>query len=139
MEIDKFITISYTNYSGILIMEIMINHALPTQLQWTFALEDLKSNLDNVKNSNIRFGFIFDITKIGFISMTYIKEFIRVIENYTDMLESKLYATSSVAQGSIIKHIFDLINLFYKTKKPLKIVDNRDEALLFIKEHKDSD
>jgi hypothetical protein len=137
MDIDKFITISYTNYSGMLIMEIMINHALPTQLQWTFALEDLKSNLDNVKNSNIRFGFIFDITKIGLISMGYIKEFIRVIESYTELLESKLYATSAVAQGSIIKHIFDLINLFYKTKKPLKIVDNRDEALLFIKEYKD--
>lgn len=138
MDIDKFITISYTNYSGMLIMEIIINHALPTQLQWTFALEDLKSNLDNVKNSNIRFGFIFDIAKIGLISMTYIKEFIRVIECYTELLESKLYATSAVAQGSIIKHVFDLINLFYKTKKPLKIVDNRDEALLFIKEHKDS-
>ena len=137
MDIDKFITISYTNYSGMLIMEITINHALPTQLQWTFALEDLKSNLDNVKNSNIRFGFIFDITKIGLISMTYIKEFIRVIECYTELLESKLYATSAVAQGSIIKHIFDLINLFYKTKKPLKIVDNREQALLFIKEHKD--
>ena len=137
MDIDKFITISYTNYSGMLIMEIMINHALPTQLQWTFALEDLKSNLENVKKSNIRFGFIFDITKIGLISMAYIKEFIRVIECYTELLESKLYATSAVAQGSIIKHIFDLINLFYKTKKPLKIVDNRDEALLFIKEYKD--
>lgn len=137
MDIDKFITISYTNYSGMLIMEIMINHALPTQLQWTFALEDLKSNLENVKNSNIRFGFIFDITKIGFISIAYIKEFVQIIESYTELLESKLYATSAVAQGSIIKHIFDLINLFYKTKKPLKIVDNREQALLFIKEYKD--
>ena len=137
MEIDKFITISYTKYSGLLIMEITINHALPTQLQWTFALEDLKSNLENVKNSNIRFGFIFDITKIGLISMVYIKEFIRVIECYTELLESKLYGTSAIAQGSIIKHIFDLINLFYKTKKPLKIVDNREDALLFIESNKD--
>jgi hypothetical protein len=137
MEIDKFITIGYTKYADMLIMEISVNHALPTQLQWTFALEDLKSNLDNVAKSNIRFGFIFDISKIGLISMTYIKEFIHIVESYSDLLESKLYATSAIAEGSIIKHIFDLINLFYKTKKPLKIVDNRDNALLFMKECKD--
>jgi hypothetical protein len=137
MEFEKFITIDYTKYEGMLIMEIKVNHALPTQLQWTFALEDLKSNLDNVAKSNIRFGFIFDISKIGLISMSYIKEFIHIVESYTILLESKLYGTSAIAQGSIIKHIFDLINLFYKTKKPLKIVDNRDNALLFMKECKD--
>jgi hypothetical protein len=137
MEFEKFITIDYTKYEGMLIMEIKVNHALPTQLQWTFALEDLKSNLDNVAKSNIRFGFIFDISKIGLISMSYIKEFIHIVESYTVFLESKLYGTSAIAQGSIIKHIFDLINLFYKTKKPLKIVDNRDNALLFMKECKD--
>lgn len=137
MEIEKFITIVYTKYEGMLIMEITVNHALPTQLQWTFALEDIKSNLDNVAKSNIRFGFIFDISKIGLISISYIKEFIHIIESYSGLLESKLYGTSAIAQGSIIKHIFDLINLFYKTKKPLKIVDNRDNALLFMKECKD--
>jgi hypothetical protein len=136
MEIDKFITINYSKYEGMLIMEITVNHALPTQLQWTFALEDLKTNLDNVFKSNINFGFVFDITKVGLVSFTHIKEFIQVIEVYADLLESKLYGTSAIAQGSIIKHVFDLINLFYKTKKPLKIVDNRDNALLFLKECK---
>jgi hypothetical protein len=137
MEIDKFITIDYTKYDDMLIMEINVNHALPTQLQWTFALEDLKSNLENVSKSNIKFGFIFDISKIGLISMTYIKEFITIVESYSHLLESRLYGTSAIAKGSIIKYIFDLINLFYKTKKPLKIVDNRDSALLFLKECKD--
>jgi hypothetical protein len=136
MEIDKFITINYSKYEGMLIMEITVNHALPTQLQWTFALEDLKTNLDNVFKSNINFGFVFDITKVGLVSFTHIKEFIQVIEVYADLLESKLYGTSAIAQGSIIKQVFDLINLFYKTKKPLKIVDNRDNALLFLKECK---
>jgi hypothetical protein len=136
MEIDKFITINYVNHSGMLIMEIIVNHALPTQLQWTFAIEEIKSNIANIAKSNINFGFVFDITKVGFISMSYIKEFIQIMVDNSDLLEAKLYGTSAIAQGSIIKYIFDLINLFYKTKKPLKIVDNRDNALLFLKECK---
>jgi hypothetical protein len=136
MEIDKFITINYINHSGMLIMEIIVNHAIPTQLQWTFAVEDLKSNIDNLSKSNINFGFMFDITKIGLISMTYIKEFTQIMVDNSDLLEARLYGTSAIAQGSIIKHIFDIINLFYKTKKPLKIVDSKENALLFLKECK---
>jgi len=134
MDIDKYITINYINYSGILIMEIIINHASPTQLQWNFAKEDLKANLVNITESNKKFGFIFDITKVGFISMTYIKEFIKILEDNAEILEAKLYGTSAIAEGVIIKYIFDLINMFYKTKKPLKIVNTKENALLFIKE-----
>jgi hypothetical protein len=134
MEIDKFITINYINYSGILIMEITINHSTPTQLQWNFAKEELKDNLINITESNKKFGFIFDITRVGLISMNYIKEFITILEDNSNMLETKLYGTSAIAEGVIIKYIFDLINMFYKTKKPLKIVNTKENALLFIKE-----
>ena len=136
MEIDKFITINYIKHEGILIMEIIINHALPTHLQWTFAIEDLKSNIQNVAKANINFGFIFDISKVGLLSMAYIKEFTQIMADNSVLLESKLYGTAAIAQGSIIKYIFDLINLFYKTKKPLKIVDNKEDAILFINECK---
>ena len=134
MDFEKFITINYINHSNTLIMEIIINHATPTQLQWNFAKEDLKANLVNITESNKNFGFIFDITKVGFISMTYIKEFIKILEDNAEILEAKLYGTSAIAEGVIIKYIFDLINMFYKTKKPLKIVNTKENALLFIKE-----
>jgi hypothetical protein len=134
MEIEKYITINYINYANILIMEISINHATPTQLQWNFAKEDLKSNLVNISESNKKFGFIFNITKVGFVSMTYIKEFVKILEDNEALLEAKLYGTSAIAEGVIIKYIFDLVNMFYKTKKPLKIVNSKENALLFIKE-----
>lgn len=134
MEIEKYITINYINYSNILIMEILINHATPTQLQWNFAKEDLKLNLLNISESNKKFGFIFNITKVGFVSMTYIKEFVKILEDNEQLLEAKLYGTSAIAEGVIIKYIFDLVNMFYKTKKPLKIVNSKENALLFIKE-----
>jgi hypothetical protein len=136
MEIDRFISITYTKYEEMLIMELTVNHAVPTQLQWNFAVEDLKLNIENVRAAGIQFGFIFNITKIGLINMAYIKEFIKIMEVNHVLLESKLYGSAAIAQGSIIKYIFDLINMFYKTKKPLKIVNNKDDALLFMKECK---
>jgi len=135
MEIDKFITINYINYNGTLIMEIKVNHAIPTQLQWTFAKEDLRENIANLVKSNNKFGFLFDIINAGLVPLTYIKEFTQIMIDNGDFLEEKLYASSAIADGIIIKHLFDVVNLFYKTKKPLKIVNNKEDALLFIKSH----
>jgi hypothetical protein len=135
MEIDKFLTINYINYNGTLIMELKINHAIPTQLQWTFAKEDLKENLDNISKTNNKFGFLFDIIKVGMVSLTYIKEFTQIMIDNGDFLEEKLYASAAIADGIIIKNIFDVVNIFYKTKKPLKIVNNKEDALAFIKSH----
>ena len=135
MDIDKFLSINYINYNGTLIMELKINHAIPTQLQWTFAKEDLKENLDNISKTNNKFGFLFDIIKVGMVSLTYIKEFTQIMIDNGDFLEEKLYASAAIADGIIIKNIFDVVNIFYKTKKPLKIVNNKEDALAFIKSH----
>jgi hypothetical protein len=135
MEIDKFLSINYINYNGMLIMELKVNHAIPTQLQWTFAKEDLKANLDNLAKTNNKFAFLFDIFNLGLISLTYIKEFTQIMIDNGDFLEERLYASSAIADGVIIKSVFDIVNLFYKTKKPLKILNNKEDALLFIKSH----
>ena len=135
MEIDKFLSINYINYNGMLIMELKVNHAIPTQLQWTFAKEDLKANLANLAKTNNKFGFLFDIINAGLVPLTYINEFTQIMIDNGDFLEEKLYASSAIADGIIIKHLFDVVNLFYKTKKPLKIVNNKEDALLFIKSH----
>lgn len=135
MEIDKFLSINYINYNGMLIMELKVNHAIPTQLQWTFAKEDLKANLANLAKTNNKFGFLFDIINAGLVPLTYIKEFTQIMIDNADFLEEKLYASAAIADGIIIKHLFDVVNLFYKTKKPLKIVNNKEDALLFIKSH----
>jgi len=135
MDIDKFLTISYINYNGTLIMELKINHAIPTQLQWTFAKEDLKANIDHISKTNNKFGFLFDIINVGMVSLTYIKEFTQIMIDNGDFLEERLYASAAIADGVIIKNVFDVVNLFYKTKKPLKIVNNKEDALVFIKSH----
>jgi hypothetical protein len=100
-------------------------------------MEELKELLEQLKKVNTKFFFIFDVREIGLISIDYIRDFTNVMTSYSVLLESKLIANAAIAQGSIIKNIFDVIHLLYKTKKPLSVVKNMDEALKFIKEHMD--
>lgn len=138
MNIDKFVDINCSNFDGnILKIEFIIKHSFPTSLQWTFVMEELKELLEQLKKVNTKFFFIFDVREIGLISIDYIREFTNVMTSYSVLLESNLIANAAIAQGSIIKNIFDVIHLLYKTKKPLSVVKNMDEALKFIKEHMD--
>jgi hypothetical protein len=136
MEIDKFADINLINEDGMIILEFKVRHSMPTPLQWIIAVDEVKQNLKNLEDAKINFGFLFDIQKIGLVPLNYMKEFTEIMSSNGALLEEKLYASGAIAHGSIIKYIFEAINRFYKTKKPLNILATREEALKFIKNNK---
>jgi hypothetical protein len=130
--IDKFTTITFIKHKDIILLEFIVNHSVPTSLQWLVSVNELKNALEELKTTGTKFGFLFDVQKLGFISLSYMKEFTEIMSSHGPLLETKLYATAAIAKGSLIKYLFDAINMLYKTKKPLKLVDNRADALTFI-------
>ena len=136
MNIDRFVDINLIKEDNMIILEFVVNHSIPTPLQWIIAVDELKQHLNNLNNAGINFGFLFDIQKIGLIPLNYIKEITDIMSSNGVLLESKLYASGAIAQGSIIKYMFEAINRFYKTKKPLNILGTRKEAIQFVKQHK---
>jgi len=139
MEIDKFAELICTKYNDkILRVDFVVKHSYPTTLQWTFFMEELKNLLVQMHKVNTLFFFVFDVREIGLISIDYIRDFTFLMTQHADLLEHKLIANAAIAQGSIIKSIFEIINLLYKTKKPLSVVNNMDEALKFINGHIDN-
>ena len=139
MEIDKFTEIHCSRFNdSILRVDFVVKHSHPTTLQWTFFMEELKNLMDQLNSVKTRFFFVFDVIKIGLVSIDYIREFTNLMTSHANLLEHNLIANAAIAQGSIIKHIFEIINLLYKTKKPLSIVNDMDEALKFINIHIDS-
>jgi len=136
MDIDKFADINLIKEDGIIILEFKVRHSMPTSLQWIIAIDEVKQHLKNLEEAKINFGFLFDIQKIGLVPLNYMKEFTEIMTSNSDLLEEKLYASGAIATGSIIKYIFEAINRFYKTKKPLNILATREEALKFIKDNK---
>jgi hypothetical protein len=130
--IDKFTTITFIKHNNVILLEFVVNHSVPTSLQWLVSINELKDALEQLKSTGTKFGFLFDVQKLGIISLSYMREFTEIMASNGPLLETKLYATSAIAKGSLIKYLFDAINMLYKTKKPLKLVDNREDALKFI-------
>ena len=132
MEIERFIDISYSKYKEMLIVEFVVKHALPTQLQMNFLIEDLKASFALLIKNNINFGFFIDIRKIGLLSFEHIRIITSVLESHHVLLEGHLFATAVLTEGSFVKYIFDILKLLYRTKKPLDFFKNTEDSLNFI-------
>ena len=104
----------------------------PTPLQWTFVVNEVKENFRVLKNLNCEFALVLDVKLVGMISTEYILDFINILKDHGDLLESKLIATSVIYEGALINKMFEIIKLFYKTKKPLEFVSDMRKAVDFI-------
>lgn len=133
MEITKFVDISRMKHNNIILIKFVVNHPLPTPLQWIIFIEELKKLMEEIKN--IKFGFLFNICNLGLLPYNNIKEFTDLMASNAPLLEDNLYASSAIAEGSVIKYIFTIVKTVYKTKKPLTIVNNLEDALQFIEDN----
>ena len=113
-----------------------VKKQLPTAFEWTCAIEEFKSTMTEIIALDVSFAYILDVRLMGLLTIAQIKEFSKVLESYGPFLEKRLICSTVVAQGSIIKNIFEIVKMFYKTVKPLKIVHSMDEAYVYIEECK---
>jgi len=132
MSVEKYIEFTQVANKGYRILLLDIKFPHPTPLQWAFAMNELKENLQCLKDLNNKFAFIFDAKQLGIISTTYILEFINVLVLYEDTLEVNLIATSVMHEGGVINKIFELLKIFYKTKKPIEFVKDFKSGIDFI-------
>lgn len=133
---NTFIEYKFINHNNTIILLFNIKQEQPTAFEWTCAVEELKEHMAMFKEKNIEFAFIFDVRIMGLLSIARIKEFVNLMSSMTILLESKLICTSVVSEGNMVKSLFEIVKLFYNTKKPLKIINTMDEAYLFIDENK---
>ena len=137
MSIEPFVSIQQIKKDNIILYFLTINNDVLTSLQWRFAMDDMRENLDIIKKNNDIFGFIMDVRKVGILPMSQIQEFVKLLESYGPLLEEKLIASSIYTNsGSIIDVMFAIVKRFYNTKKPLKFVYNLEDAYKFIDENK---
>jgi len=107
----------------------------PTPLQWTFFINEMNENLNVLKKLDCKFAFILDLNLIGLISSSYVLEFVNVLKSESELLESRLIASSIVYEGALINRLFDIVKLFYETKKPIEFVCDMRKAIAFIESH----
>ncbi len=133
---NNFVEYIITTKNNNRIFLFNIKKDLPTPFEWTFAVEDFKSKMQEIIKEDVNFAYVLDVRLLGLLSIGQIKEFSKTLESYGDVLEKKLICSTVVADGAIIKNIFELVKLFYKTVKPLKIVQSMDESDFYIEQCK---
>jgi hypothetical protein len=138
INIEKFgeFTQILTKDYRILFIDIKVAH--PTPLQWTFFMNELNENLRSLDNFKTEFAFIIDLKLIGLISTEYIIEFVNTLKDACELLESKLIASSIIYEGMLINRMFEILKLFYKTKKPIEFVPDMRKAIEFIESNETS-
>jgi hypothetical protein len=69
---------------------------------------------------------------VGILSTEYIMDFINTLIMFEELLETKLISTSVIYEGALISTLFEILKMFYKTKKPIEFVPNMIKAVEFI-------
>ncbi len=132
VSVSKFVDYTQIINKDYRILLLEVKCPIPTPLQWTFVVNEVKENFRVLHNLNCNFALILDVKLIGMISTEYILDFINILKDHGDLLESKLIATAVIYEGALINKMFEIIKLFYKTKKPLEFVGDMRKAVDYI-------
>jgi hypothetical protein len=135
MSVEPFITVTLEERPEYDIFYIVVNHSLPTLLQWVFTMEEVKEGLEKCKVKGKRFAFIMDVRQLGMLSIKHTKEFVALMESYGDMFVGLLIGSSVFShKNSILDMLFTIVKQFYNTKKPLKFLYTKEDTYTFIED-----
>jgi hypothetical protein len=133
---NNFIDYKISKRNDILIFLFDVKKEQPSPFEWTCAIEEFKEKMDEIEKLNINFVYVLDIRLMGLLSIAQIKEFSALLLERSVFIEKRLICSTAVADGAFIKQLFEIVKIFYKTIKPLKIVNTMEESNIFIEECK---
>lgn len=125
---DSFVDLKIIEESNYNIVYFKVNQNKINILKWTFFMNELKNTIELVKYSDKKIGFLFDIKNLSFIDMKYLKEFINLMKENSDLLENKLLSSCVIDNTTIIKTIMEAIKVVYTTKKEIIFVKDFDSS-----------
>jgi len=132
MSVEKFVELTQIINKDYRILYFEVKFPHPTPLQWKFCINEFDEHLSVLKHLNCKSAFIMDVKLIGLISLECIMDFINTLVKYEELLESNFIATSVIYEGTLISKLFEILKMFYKTKKPIEFVSNMTKAVEFI-------
>lgn len=125
---ESFVDLKIIEESNYNIIYFKANQNKINILKWTFFMNELKNTIELVKYSDKKIGFLFDIKNLSFIDMKYLKEFINLMKENSDLLENKLLSSCVIDNTTIIKTIMEAIKVVYTTKKEIIFVKDFDSS-----------
>ena len=88
VSVSKFVDFTQIINKDYRILLFEVKCPYPSPLQWTFVVNEFKENLRVLKKLNCNFALVLDVKLVGMISTEYILNFINILKEHGDLLES---------------------------------------------------
>ena len=90
--------------------------------------------LENCRNQNIRFAFIFNLHTISTLPLSFIIDICTFFIKYNTFLDSNLISNCFIFSNDKFKSLIDLFLKYYKPVRPIKILENMNKCIKYIDE-----
>lgn len=131
----QFISVKIVENVKYKVLFLNVLCAQPTPLQWESFKRDLTSSLTTINASKSRFAFLLDVRKLGLLSVARIKEFIAILRNFEKCIEEYAMCSTVIIEARAVKLICGLFLTFYKTKKPLHFLKDKESCVKKINDY----
>ena len=126
---ELFVKFNKLNRNNYIILKLDLNFTKLTHLQWELFKYNLESNLRDIDNN---FVLVFNFINIDLLSKKKIKEIVDIFYKLHKTIENRLFFTIGICNNKIIETIFEIVKLFYKTKKPVYFLKNINDLNNFL-------
>jgi hypothetical protein len=116
------------------IFKVNILDSYPTIEEWTDCKDALENFYQAIEIKQLNFTVIYDISNLGMLPYTYIKELTDILLKYKDMTETLVIASIIIVNNKLIKNIVNTMFSLYPSERPIRIVNSFGEAKEFIEE-----
>lgn len=82
-----------------------------------------------------KFILYYDLTELGFLKFEQYNKFTSFFKQYEDISIKCLICSSIICSNQVIAGMINTLLKLYENQKPIKIVTNKEAAILFINEN----
>ena len=90
--------------------------------------------LENCRNKNLKFAFIFNLHTISTLPLSYIIDICSFFIRYNTFLSSNLISNCFIFSNDKLKSFIDLFLKYYKPVRPIKMFENMNCCMKYIDE-----
>lgn len=117
------------------ILTISVKTSQPADEDWDNTIKIMKSFYEAANINKFKFSIIFDLKLMGLLSYNKIKEWGDLFIDYREKTKEHIICTAIITDSFIIKNTLNLFFNIYTTVRPMKMVDNINDAYIFIKQN----
>lgn len=107
----------------------------PTREEWDTAKKNILDWYNYLENQNMKAGLVFNLLELVYINPNYLNEWKELFINNRERTKNNIIASAIIIDNTIIRQVVNLFFRMYSSIRPMRIVENIEEARNFINEN----